>query len=100
MARERWFDGVECAGCGFPLLFHEDTSGGRSIYSPAAPLVIRCTNPACRREEDYYGRTHKKCQTAVDALQNGSSLTPQYSGPRGFAVLAPRPLTASVRRIE
>jgi Zn-finger protein len=60
MATARWFDGVECAGCGFPLFFHEDTSGGRSLYSPAAPLVIRCTNPTCGREEDYYGRTHKK----------------------------------------
>lgn len=60
MAKVRWFDGVQCAVCGFPLFFHEDTTGGHSLYSPLAPLVVRCTNPICRHEEDYYGRTHEK----------------------------------------
>jgi Zn-finger protein len=57
---ERWFDGVECSGCGFPLFFNEDRAGGRTLHAPAAPLVIRCTNPSCRHEEDYYGRGHRK----------------------------------------
>lgn len=56
----RWFDGVECTECEFPLFFDEDTTGGCSIYSPASSLVIQCTNPACGLEEDCYGRTHKK----------------------------------------
>ena len=61
MATSRWFHGVDCTSCGFPLLFHEDTSSdGRAMYSPAAPLVLRCTNPACGHAEDYYGRGHKK----------------------------------------
>src|SRR5690349_797228 len=60
MRRTRWFDGFECTHCRVPLLVHEDTSGGTSVYSPPGPLIIQCTNPACGHTQEYNGRTHKK----------------------------------------
>jgi len=60
MRISRWFDGFECANCSFPLLFHEDKSGGTSLYSPTGSLIMQCTNTACGHTQDYYGRTPKK----------------------------------------
>lgn len=57
----QWFGGVEYCKCRFPLLFQRDnTEDGRSNHVPAAPLVIRCANPTCGHESDYYGRPAKK----------------------------------------
>jgi len=39
---------------------NEDVAGARTLHAPASPLVIRCTNPTCQHEENYYGRGHSK----------------------------------------
>ena len=39
MSTVRWFDGVECAKCGSPLLFREDKSGGNTTIIPAHSLA-------------------------------------------------------------
>jgi len=49
----RWYLGVICRKCSTPILFGIDRSDGQSTYTPAAKLVLTCSQPGCRHQADY-----------------------------------------------
>ena len=49
----KWFMGVLCRKCAFPILLFEDPSDGKRKFTGGGKLRAPCHRPECNHQDDY-----------------------------------------------